>query len=120
MPRELTILGVVSPDSPTSQAIAGVSDITLNPKGIDPGHPLEDLAGWLDLNLVRDPTDSSGQIHQQIGINVDLLGARYRSYHGLPALTLVLQEYLNNKLNPAGVYGGAVPSPYEVSYDLWS
>ena len=51
---------------------------------------------------------------------MNLLGSFYSRYEGLPALTLILQEYINASLAPSGVYGGAVPAPYEVFYAIGS
>jgi len=115
LPRELSIVGIVADDSATSQNVANISDELINVTSI----PREHLAGWVDFNLFRDPSNPT-QTHQQTGIDVNLLGSAYTRYEGLPALTLILQEYLNANLAPSGVYGGAVPAPYEVYYAIGS
>jgi hypothetical protein len=118
LPRELSIVAVVADDSLSSQTVADVSDELINVTSI----PREHLAGWVDFNLFQDPAVAS-QLHQQFGLDVnliDLLGVGYTRYRGLPALTLILQEYLNGTLSPVGVYGGAVPAPYEVFYAFGS
>lgn len=115
LPRELSIIGIVADDSPTSQNVTSVSDEVINVTSI----PREHLAGWVDFNLYRDPANPT-QLHEQNGLNVNLLGSFYSRYEGLPALTLILQEYVNANLAPSGVYGGAVPAPYEVFYAIGS
>lgn len=118
LPRELSIVGIIADDSPTSLSISAVSDELINVTTI----PREHQAGWVDFNLFHDPLNPI-QEHQQFGLDpekVELLSAGYSRYRGLPALTLILQEYLNASLAPVGVYGGAVPAPYEVYYALGS
>jgi len=112
LPREMTILNVQASDSPTSLGVTSVSDVQIDVDTI----PREHLAGWVDFDLYRDPLIPS-QLHEQFGLDfnkVDLLGVGYSRYRGLPVLTLILQEYLNSTLSPVGVYGGALPAPYEV------
>ena len=115
LPREVTVVNIVANDSPTSLNLSAVSDEIINVTSI----PREHLAGWVDFNLVRDPSNAT-QVHGQDGLNVNLLGSFYSRYEGLPALTLILQEYINASLAPSGVYGGAVPAPYEVFYAIGS
>ena len=115
LPREVTVVNIVANDSPTSLNLSAVSDEIINVTSI----PREHLAGWVDFNLVRDPSNPT-QVHGQDGLNVNLLGSFYSRYEGLPALTLILQEYINANLAPSGVYGGAVPAPYEVFYAIGS
>ena len=110
LPRELSIVGIVADDSPSSQSVSSTVDEFINVTGI----PREHFAGWVDFNLFTDPAVAS-QIHEQTLLNPDvtnLLGLGFTGYRGLPALTLILQEYFNG--NVGGVYGGAVPAPYEV------
>jgi hypothetical protein len=115
LPREMSIVNIVANDSPTSNNLSSVSDELINVTSI----PREHLTGWVDFNLVRDPGQDT-QVHEQNGLNVNLLGSSYTRYEGLPAITLILQEYINSNLAPSGVYGGAVPAPYEVYYALGS
>jgi hypothetical protein len=118
LPREMSIVGVVADDSPTSLATSSLADELINVTSI----PREHLAGWVDFNLYQDPAVASQQ-HTQFGLDpdlIDLLGVGYSAYRGLPVLTLILQEYLNANLNPTGVYGGAVPAPYEVWWSFGS
>ena len=93
LPRELSVVGIVADDSPTSQGVTNISDEIINVTGI----PREHLAGWVDFNLYRDPANPV-QLHEQNGLNVNLLGSYYTRYEGLPALTLILQEYVNQNL----------------------
>ncbi|MFM7734557.1 MAG: hypothetical protein ACKPBU_01055, partial [Alphaproteobacteria bacterium] len=132
LPREMSILAVVADDSGTSTNVTSVSDELINVTSL----PREHLSGWVDFNLVRDPayggaagtanweawtpscygTPMAGQYHELIPVDVNLLGAPYQGFYGLPVLSLTLQEYVNANLAPSGVYGGAVPTPYEVDY----
>jgi len=128
LPREMSIVAVVADDSGTSTNVASVADELINVSTL----PREHLSGWVDFNLVRDPAyvpaDPSGwegwtpdclavgQYHALSGIDVNLLGAPYLGFGGLPVLSLTLQEYLNANLQPVGVYGGTVPTPYEVDF----
>jgi hypothetical protein len=113
LPRELSIINVVADDSASSQAVSAVSDEIINVTQI----PREHLAGWVDFNLVEDPAVSS-QVHQFRTVNnaprLDLLSTGFYGYNGLPVISLILQEYFNG--NAGGVYGGAVPPPYEVQW----
>jgi len=128
LPREMSIVAVVADDSATSNAVTSVSDELINVTTL----PREHLSGWVDFNLVRDPAISggvmdetaweawtpsclmAGQFHALNGVDVNLLGAPYGGFYGLPVLSLTLQEYVNANLAPSGVYGGTIPTPNEV------
>ena len=111
LPREMSIVGIVADDSSTSTNITSVADELINVTSL----PREHTSGWVDFNLVRDPANDGSQLHGATG-NVNLMGAPYQGYTGLPVLSLTLQEYLNATLQPVGVYGGTVTTPYEVDY----
>lgn len=115
LPREVSIVNIEAADAIAALQYNSVSDKIIDTTNI----PREHLSGWIDFNLYRDPANKV-QSHEQNGMVVDLLGARYSRYEGLPALTLVMQEYLNANLNPVGVYGGSLPAPYEVFYAIGS
>jgi hypothetical protein len=105
LPREVTVFGIEngqSVDDPRADRQIDVSSIS------------PPLSGWVDFNLFQDPK-AGGQVHQQTHLDptlVDFLATGFTGYHGLPALSLILQEYQNNQF--AGVYGSSTPPPYEV------
>ena len=69
-------------------------------------------SGWVDVDLVRN--FGSAVIHREIfpdAITQDILGAYVRGYHGLPTLSLVLQEFQN--IGEGRFYGNTVPPLFD-------
>jgi hypothetical protein len=88
--------------------------------GGDPGNLRADAqvdvgsfeTGWMMLNYVADPQPGGSGAHQHTGLDpnrVGFLGVGASGFRGLPALTLVLQEYSNG--NVGGAFGMATTPP---------
>jgi hypothetical protein len=104
LPRELTIISIQR-----SSAVSPRADVNFNSGTFD--------SGWVDIDLTGDPGAAGFPQHTLTGLNpnqVDLLSIGLTGFQGLPALTLVLQEYFNG--NVGGVFGNSIESPYEVFY----
>jgi hypothetical protein len=110
LPREVTIVQVGQGASSASVVLSDRADVPI-PVGAE-------IDGWIDIDLADiEPNNTFG--HARTGLDnnlVDLLGAGFSAFRGLPVLTLILQDYvnLNAVSGQGGFFGNSVPAPYEV------
>ena len=101
LPRELSILAVGgSVDNPRADARVDAGNFS---------------SGWVALDYVSDPLLGGTGVHAHTGLDPDritFIGVGADGFRGLPALTLVLQEYTNG--NVGGSFGMMSRPPGEL------
>lgn len=98
LPRELSFLELGGTGAnPRADARIGTGDFT---------------SGWALLDYVSDPQPGGSGVHERTDLDPDrvgFIGVGADGFRGLPALTLVLQEYTNG--NVGGAFGMMVEPP---------
>jgi hypothetical protein len=110
LPWEVNVVGLYSGTVPTVPVIGERNNVAWTTGGF--------LSGWMWIDLHYDSTGM--HIHGADSLSDPYfghLGNAFDEYHGLPALSLALQEFSN--ANVGGAYGVIFPAFYRVDWDLF-
>jgi hypothetical protein len=111
LPWEVNVIGLYQSQGPSLPAIGQRNNVGFTTGGFDSGWL------WLDLSIYDDALGHYVHLVEGVDTLFDHLGHYFWGYHGLPALSLALQEFSNG--NVGGYYGAIFPAFYEVSWDLY-
>ena len=113
LPWEVNLIGLYQGSGPSLPAIGQRNNL-----GFSTGTPGFQTGWlWLDLSIWGDTTNLDHYVHLGSGDFFVHLGNLFDGYHGLPAISLALQEFSNG--NVGGYYGAIFPAFYEVAWDLY-
>jgi len=102
LPWEVNVIGLF-PTAPTRPALGYRDNVAWSTGTFN--------SGWLWVDLYN-------KVHFVDKKYFGHLGIEFDGYNGLPAISLVIQEFQNLLLTPAGYYGDILPAFYEVDWHL--